>query len=142
MGYESTLIVGNKGSATELPGYPESGRHMLMPIATFDLSKMGTDEWTSLLRESPDDETVYWYAELCAGVSVGGVGFGDHAVMKDPYGKPLKRLDFAATIAALEAESDGYRRVAAPLAMLRVFAEQLADGVWRSERLGLWHYGH
>jgi hypothetical protein len=135
MGYESTLIV------AELMGIAGRPGTYILPVAIFDLSKMGYDgdfaELVTARRTRIDGDRYYWYPALAYGDTA-----GDSHVHLDPYGQPPTTLNFDTTILALEADDGGYRRIAPVIAALKVYAAQLAEKKWNPDHFGLFHLGH
>lgn len=146
MGYESNIIV-----AEVFTPYRDDGRSSFRPIATFDLSKMGYPNFSRLLaaaEQAGPPRKLYWYPQLASGPANPDAPeadqrhFGDCELETDPYGKPPTELNLRELIEALEADDDGYRRIAPVVAALKVYADQLDAGFWRPERFTVLHLGH
>jgi hypothetical protein len=136
MGYESTLIIGRPSPHL----HDDDGREWLQVVATLKLGKCYDDQFTTLLRDAPEVD-VYWYAQLASGMSVNPdapmderLWIGDRKITQDPYGKPLKQLDFGATHAALLSAVDPSPQQLAAAAALAAFA--------KVPHVNLYHYGH
>jgi hypothetical protein len=136
MGYESTLIIG----APSPHATDDDGRQWLRIVAVLEVGKCYDEQFTTLLRDAPEAD-VYWYATLASGMSVNPdapmgerLWIGDCEVTRDPYGKPLKQLDFTATHAALLSGDDPSPLQYAAAAALAAFV--------KVPHVNLYHYGH
>ena len=119
MGYESKLYVVEKST---LPS--EDGLTYAAVVAMVDMCKLGcSGELPQLIRKS--DPTKYYI-----------YGTKDDKLTEDSYGDPLKEMTLEATIAALEADNDGYRRILPALALLKSFNPK----DWRD--LAVLHFGY